>query len=355
MFAEKHYPEMLIPEELDHYLARGWYRMGQTIFTTHFLCFDEQFFSAIWIRLPLAGYQFRKSLRKVLRRGRRDFRIRFQPARLGLEKEKLYQRYRAAFPGMLAPSLKDSLLDGDEFNIFNTYEVTVHHGEKLVAFSFFDLGRTGAASIIGVYDPEYNQYSLGIFTMLLEIAFVQERGFTHFYPGYIVPGYHRFDYKLRIGRPQEVEFYDLGLRNWRPYAELQPAEVPVTKMKDRLLMLETQLRAARVPAKLQYYPLFEANLFGFWQAPYFDYPLFLRILPDRKLSPYLIVVYDVREETYKLIYCSPFDDLQFYFNDSFTRAFRGDRFFLELILVEKDILHSPEPEELVNALGQLAS
>ena len=27
----------------------------------------------------------------------------------------------------------------------------------------------------------------------------------YYYPGYVVPGYHRFDYKLKIG---EVEFYD---------------------------------------------------------------------------------------------------------------------------------------------------
>ena len=147
MFAEKHYPEVMIPEELDAYLAKGWYRMGQTIFTTHFLCFGRSFYSAIWIRLPLQGYQFRKSLRKAFRRNQQRFRHRVGPASITPEKEQLYRRYKASFPGILAPSLKDSLLDGEDYNIYNTYEVAVYEGSKLVALSFFDLGKNSAASI----------------------------------------------------------------------------------------------------------------------------------------------------------------------------------------------------------------
>jgi hypothetical protein len=120
MFAEKHYPEILLPAELDTYLAKGWYRMGQTIFTTHFLCFGEQFYSAIWVRLPLDGYVFRKSLRKLVNRNDKLFRTEFGSVTLSREKEKLYLRYKAFFPGVLASSLKDALLDGEENNIYDT-------------------------------------------------------------------------------------------------------------------------------------------------------------------------------------------------------------------------------------------
>ena len=64
-FAEKHYPEVLLPEDLDAYLEKGWYRMGQTIFTTHFLCFDKGFFSAIWVRLDLQNFSFNKRQRNT--------------------------------------------------------------------------------------------------------------------------------------------------------------------------------------------------------------------------------------------------------------------------------------------------
>ena len=43
MFAQIAYPEELAPEELDKFLANGWFRMRQTIFTTNFLHFNQQF------------------------------------------------------------------------------------------------------------------------------------------------------------------------------------------------------------------------------------------------------------------------------------------------------------------------
>ena len=350
MFAEKHYPELLIPEELDSYLAKGWYRMGQTIFTTHFLCFDEHFYSAVWIRLPLRGYQFRKSLRKLMLRNQRAFRTEVRKASLGPAKEKLYQRYRADFTGALAPSLKDSLLDGEDYNIFDTYEVSIYDGNRLIAFSFFDLGRKSAASITGVYDPHYRKYSLGIYTMLMEIAFAQQKDLDYFYPGYIVPGYPRFDYKLRIGEPQEVQYFDLQADNWRPYDQINDEKIPLRRMEERLRMLHQSLMAHQIPSRQQYYPLFEANLFGFWQAPYFDYPFFLWCYPGRPRSFYYLIVFNVRENEYQLLRCSPFDDLQFYFNESFARTFNQEQFFLELIVIEEKLASSPRMEDILNAL-----
>jgi leucyl-tRNA---protein transferase len=46
MFAQVHSPESLHPVELDRYLDNGWFRMGQTIFTTNFLNFNNELFSA---------------------------------------------------------------------------------------------------------------------------------------------------------------------------------------------------------------------------------------------------------------------------------------------------------------------
>ncbi|MBA4056534.1 MAG: arginyl-tRNA--protein arginylyltransferase, partial [Marivirga sp.] len=54
MFAQVHSPEKLLPRELDAYLEQGWFRMGQTIFTTNFLNFKNEFYSALWLRIMLA-------------------------------------------------------------------------------------------------------------------------------------------------------------------------------------------------------------------------------------------------------------------------------------------------------------
>jgi len=340
-FAEKHYPEVLLPEDLDAYLERGWYRMGQTIFTTHFLCFDKGFFSAIWVRLDLLDFQFNKRQRKLLHRNGRQFRISWQPATITPEKEQLYRRYRANFPGVLSPSLRENLLDGEEYNIFSTYEITIYDRDKLVGLSYFDLGQHSAASIMGVYDPDYHRHSIGYYTMLLEMIFCQKHNRRFYYPGYVVPGYERFDYKLRIG---PVDYYHLPSGDWRPFAELAAAEIPLGKMNTRLELLAHQFRQHRIIASIKLYPLFEANLFGFWNAPYLDYPIILTLQTQPDPESQLIIVYDVRTEAYHLLKCSPFDDLQFYFNHNYTNTFSTDRYFMELVVVDAVVFANPNPE-----------
>lgn len=348
MFAEKHYPQLILPEELDNYLGTGWYRMGQTIFTTHFLCFGEDFYSAIWVRLPIEGYRFRKNLQKLLNRNGRLFRTEVRKASLTPEKERLFRRYKTSFPGILAPSLKDSLLDGEDFNIFDTHEIAVYDRDKLIATSFFDLGKQSAASIMGIYDPAYSKYSLGFYTMLLEIAFCMEQGILHYYPGYVVPGYSRFDYKLRIG---DVEFFNLPDSQWKPYSKLEEQEIPLFKMQRRLSVLRDMLQGLGLKTRLLLYPLFEANLFGFWRAPYLDFPTLLWCNPTEPGSSFLVAVYDVRLEQFQLMQCSPFDDMQFHFNESYTNAFDQNRFFMDLIVVDQIIETSYTPFEIAAAVN----
>ena len=79
-------PTALSPEELDDYLSKGWYRMGQTIFTTNFLYFGKDFFSALWIRLPLQNYTFSKRISKRMRMHLERYRCIVQPASITPEK-----------------------------------------------------------------------------------------------------------------------------------------------------------------------------------------------------------------------------------------------------------------------------
>jgi arginyl-tRNA--protein-N-Asp/Glu arginylyltransferase len=350
MFGEKRYPESLSPEELDVYLANGWYRMGQSIFTTHFLCFEDQFYSAVWVRMPLKDYTFSKSLRKLIRRNYNSFEVRFQPAEITAEKEALYQSYKKDFPGQLAPTLEDSLHEGFEGNIFNTYETLVYDGDKLVAFSFFDLGEKSAASILGVYDYDYNKYSLGLFTVLLEIIFCINNNFELFYPGYVVPGNSRFDYKLRIG---DVDYFDLGTRKWLNYQTLKEEQVPLIKMEQKLKKIQALFKEQNFNANYYYYPLFEANLFGYWNAPYFDFPNLLLLKYDNGKKNYLAIVFDPREDAYQLLGCSEFDNVFFYFNSEFVNTFSQDKFFTELITTDRMIAESKDEQKILEIAKDL--
>jgi arginyl-tRNA--protein-N-Asp/Glu arginylyltransferase len=349
MFAVKHYPEAMQPEELDAYLASGWYRMGQTIFTTHFLCFGDQFYSAIWVRLDLQNYTFRKSLRKLIRKNLEQFDVKVQKASITGEKERLYARYKATFPGILAPSLRDSLLDGEDYNIFDTYEIQVLHNNQIVALSFMDKGKESVASITGIYDPTFQKYSLGFFTMLMEIAYCLENNIRYYYPGYVVPGYSRFDYKLRIGA---VDYYNLESGKWEPFDGLKPAGIPIDQMQNRLKALHSELKEVHIPSKLFYYPLFEANLFGFWKAPYFDYPFMLALQLPYPSEFHLIAVFNVQIGAFQVLRCSNFDDLQFYFNESYVNSFDQNRYFMELIVLDQVLFTCATLDEAVQTIQQ---
>ena len=353
IFAAKHYPDMIPGTELDKYLSRGWYRMGQTIFTTHFLCFGDQFFSAIWIRLPLKNYQFSKSLRKLFRKIIIKYRVEYRPALITHKKEKLYQKYKRHFPGQLAATLNDSLHDGEAGNIFNTLETAVYDGNRLIALSFFDLGERTMASIQGIYDPDYQKDSLGLFTMLLEIDYGLHHQLDFFYPGYVVPGNSRFDYKLRIGKT--CEYFNLKDQNWQPWSSLNDHDVPLEQMKLKMTNLQLALANEGISSSLKYYPLFEANLFGYWRVPFFDYPLFLLINIPIRRSTYTLCVWDPRSVAYKLLQGANFDDIQFFFNENYTNAFHSSQYFVDLITTERLLHLATSPQDMVKALLKFGS
>ena len=344
VFAEKHYPESVVGKELDDYLARGWYRMGQSIFTTHFLCFGEKLYSALWIRLHLQEFRYRKGQRKLMRRNLQQFTISYGPIDITPEKELLYQRYKRQFRGHIARSLTESLLDDEDYNTFHTMEVRIHQKGRLVGLSFFDVGKDSAASILGIHDPDYDNHSLGYFTMLLEMDYCLQHGLQFYYPGYVVPGYERFDYKLRIGA---VEYLKLASGEWVPYNAPDEPQIPIELMENRLLELQAALNTHSIDNHLFYYPLFEANLFGLFQASYLDFPVLLQIQsPYPSPQFYYLVVYDVRDDQYKLLRCSNFDDFRFYFNEAYTSSFDQNRFLVELMIMEQILAHTTSATEL---------
>ncbi len=349
-FAERHYPDRLDPEELDSYLARGWYRMGQTIFTTHFLCFDQRIYSAVWIRVDLEAFKFSKSQRKLLTRNGKRYVHEFGPCRLDAEKETLYQRYRADFNGYLSASLRENLLDGDQETVFNTFSTTIRSREdgKLAAASFFDLGRSAAASISGIFDPDLKAHSLGYYTMLLEIQYCLDHGIRYYYPGYVVPDYERFDYKLRLG---DSEYYDVFHKTWLKTSELNWEYTPIKTIRTKLLRVSERLRQVGILHQTLIYPLFEAPLLGFWTAEYLDTPVLIRLGADReKRKVYYLVVYDPRARLFKLLQCSSFDDLQFYFAATYLNSFNSGEFFMDLVVVRNTIIQAERADDFVSKL-----
>lgn len=216
MFETIEYPQVLSPADLDKYLAKGWYRMGQSIFTTDYVMFERRVYRTIWLRHVLKNYSGGKSYEKLKKRNR-HFHIELKPAEITLEQEALFKKYREAMTFDTAPSLKQ-LLFGYVFipaNVYNTYQICIYDNSKLIACTYFDIGKTSAEGISAFYDPEYTDCSLGRYLIYLQIDVCCKNGFTYFYPGYFVPGHSHLDYKLHIGKSC-LEFYNTEDMNWYP-------------------------------------------------------------------------------------------------------------------------------------------
>jgi leucyl-tRNA---protein transferase len=302
MFAKVHSPENLPASELDRYLSEGWFRMGQTIFTTNFLNFKNQFYSAIWLRIVLGQYTEDKTEQKLRRQNGR-FKMVIRPAQIDQEKEMLFTSYKDSVAFEASPSLEHLMFGRASTNIYNTFEVALYDGSALIACGFFDVGEHSAAGISSFYDPRYKKYSLGKYLIYLKIRYCIEKGLRFFYPGYFVPGYSFFNYKLEIGK-QALEYLQLSTTEWLPIANFSTDAIPIQQMYDKLYVVQTLLAGTGVKGKIWKYDFFEINLMQDLRGlVLFDYPVFFlcELRAEELGNP--IIVFDVRDDLYYILNC----------------------------------------------------
>ncbi len=201
---------------LDFYLAQGYYRMQQDLFTCQFVPFQGRLYTAHWLRLDLARVAWGPEQRRLLRRNAR-FAATVRPFCLTEEYEELYARYRAAITFEAAPTVEAVLLGGEAHNVFNTQIIELRDDGQLIAAGVFDCGERALAGILNFYDPAYHRHSLGKYLLLLKTDYARRLCLAYYYPGYLVQGYPKFDYKL-FACPAATEVYDCVRGRWLPFS-----------------------------------------------------------------------------------------------------------------------------------------
>jgi len=203
-------------DALDFYLAQGYYRMQQDLFTCQFVPFDGRLYTAHWLRLVLPRVHWGPEQRRLLRRNSR-FAAAVRPFSLTAEYEELYARYRHAITFDAAPTIEAVLLGGAAHNVFTTYCIELRDEGRLVAVGIFDRGERSLAGILNFYDPTYSKHSLGKYLLLLKTEHARRLQLDYYYPGYLVHGYPKFDYKL-FACLAATEAYDSILGLWEPFS-----------------------------------------------------------------------------------------------------------------------------------------
>lgn len=342
MFAQVHTPLILTPAQLDDYLLRGWFRMGQNMFTTNFLNFKGQFYSALWLRLDLQKYSADNTEQKLKKLNAR-FRVHVGKASITADKEDLFLKYRASITFEASASIHQLLYGKVAYNIFDTYEVTIYDDEKLIACGFFDMGLQSSAGITSFYDPAYKKHSLGKYLIYQKINFCKEMSQDFFYPGYFVPGYSFFDYKLSIGK-KVLQYLDYSSERWFPIDHFTPLLTPIRIMQEKLNSLQIMLAQARMQAELLRYEFFEANLLPeLKDVELFDYPLFLYHAATGTDPQVTVIVYDIKEEIYRLIRCRSL------WNSNLPNL---NGMYSSELLKQDQVVFSGSAEEMVSAFAE---
>lgn len=302
MFAQYYTPKAnLHNNDLDAFLLKGWFRSGQSINTSTILNFKSSLYSPVRVRLPLKEHRFKKRQKKLWNKNS-HFTTICRPIILDEEKETLYKHFENKYKNEVPTTLQKYLLDSKEESIYNTYEVVIYDNDKLIATSFFDLGKKCMASILGFYNTNYEKYSLGIYSMLAEIQFGIDNGFDFYFPGYVTPGYPKFDYKLRIG---VLEYYEPLKDSWHPYMQMKEEELPAIAIENKLIEISRLLKEAEIEHQLYYYPFINK---GFKiqnnDVVELDSPLFIHLLTE---TNNLVISYQYETKNFELSIYLGFD------------------------------------------------
>jgi leucyl-tRNA---protein transferase len=206
------------PWQLDRFLANGWFRMQQSIFTTNKEIFGNLLYDTIWLRVKLDAFGHNKKY-ELLRKKNKGFRIEIKKAALDQQHEDLFACYRNSKSFERSPSLQWLLLGNKVCNVYDTYMIEMYDDGMLIGAGFFDRGEHSAAGICSIYHPDYKSYSLGKYMIYEKMVYCRNTKLQYFYPGYFVPGYPAFDYKLTILTPA-IEYFDVVQQTWLSLSSL---------------------------------------------------------------------------------------------------------------------------------------
>jgi arginine-tRNA-protein transferase len=206
--------DSLSAHQLDLRLVTGWRHFGARFFRYNFALHEGVLCGVAPLRLRVDSAILTKSQRRILRRNA-DLEVRIVPTAHCEEYDRLFALHRERFTSDVPDSLRDFLsATPAEIPCLNmTLEARLEG--KLIAASFLDLGQESTSSVYGMFDPQHGRRSLGIYTLLLELAFARELGKRFHYLGYAYTVPSVYDYKKRfVG----VESYDWG-HGWKPLPE----------------------------------------------------------------------------------------------------------------------------------------
>jgi leucyl-tRNA---protein transferase len=198
---------------LDEFLEFGWYRTNCYMFTTNYINYSEQLYRVHWLRYRIPDLVFGKPQKAVLKKAA-NFEIIVEPIALDTELEQLFSTYRSNAQFVGYTSLSEAFCMG--LPVFDSKIVKVRFNGQLIAAGFLDVGEVSVAGIMNIFNHEFAKYSPGKLLVLQKINYCIANKIQYYYPGYLVPGISKFDYKLFPDK-NATEVWVPEIEKWLPF------------------------------------------------------------------------------------------------------------------------------------------
>jgi arginyl-tRNA--protein-N-Asp/Glu arginylyltransferase len=199
-------------------LANGWRRSAYYFYRYNREWSETTFktFHVLSLRVLIHQFQMTKRQRKIWKKNEHT-KINLYSGNPSEAHHELFELHKKRFSQNIPDSVFDFIAEKHAEQPTKGGILDVFEGEKLIASSFIDITTYSISSIYAMFHPDYENRSLGIFTMLLEIFIALKLKKQFYYPGFAHNENSFYDYKKRF---HALEYFDWQESLWKPYPRL---------------------------------------------------------------------------------------------------------------------------------------
>lgn len=176
-------------------IAQGFRRSGDYVYKPY--CEGCQ--ACVPTRLPVAAFQPDRKQKRCQKRNAQT-RVVVKAAEFDPRHFQLYQRYlnaRHDKPGADAGTTPDDYIKFLGSSWCETMFVEFLIGGQLAAVAVVDVAADGLSAVYTFFDPEFADYSPGVYAVLWQIETAKQSGLEYLYLGYWIKDCRKMRYKIQ--------------------------------------------------------------------------------------------------------------------------------------------------------------
>lgn len=210
---EYFFADEVAPEQMDYLWEHGWRHFGMFFFRYSTLRKSDGIYRVRPLRLSLEKSALSTSQKRVIKKNH-DLRVEIRDAEINEAKEALFDRHKERFSENVPDSIYDFFSAQPATTPCQTKEICLFREDEMIAATFLDLGARATSSVYSIFEPTETKRGLGIYLILLSIAYSQELGKQYYYHGYSYQEPSHYDYKKRFSGLEQFD--------WQSWQECEP-------------------------------------------------------------------------------------------------------------------------------------